>query len=63
LGVDPSSFSPQRGEGLRMRGGHYHTRVGYVVDALIPDHPSPGPLPVKGRGSTIGRDWVYHVVE
>jgi len=45
----PASLCPQRGEGLRVRGGAARD----VLSRVAPQHdstPHPGPLPVEGRG-------------
>jgi hypothetical protein len=46
---DAASLSPQRGEGLRVRGGNDHAqRDAEIVSTGLTPHP--GPLPVEGRG-------------
>ena len=63
--TDGSSLSPQRGEGLRVRGENVEEgnelRAGakstplslHTLSAILTPHP--GPLPVEGRGSGNGR--------
>ena len=48
----PASLSPQRGEGLRVRGGRIK-ELQKSPNASAGFTPHPGPLPVEGRGGTI----------
>ena len=45
----PASLSPQRGEGLRVRGGAARELSRPSTRLVVPT-PHPGPLPVEGRG-------------
>ena len=49
-----ASLSPQRGEGLRVRGGSTKT-LKKVCEQNYVLTPHPGPLPVEGRGRRVAR--------
>ncbi len=50
----PASLSPQRGEGLRVRGGAVE-RLSRLREFRLGSTPHPGPLPVEGRGRIVSQ--------